>query len=779
MNRWRAAAAVWAAVSLSLALVLALHVSRGLSFETSLLALLPADAQRPLVEKAVARMAEAGSRHAVMLVGHRDPAQAGLAADAAARRLSGQKGIAHVLAKIDADGAGQARDFYFPWRYRMLSAAQRSRLSREPDAALLGRTVEQLFSPIGPPRLAPLESDPFGLFSEGLLEAAGRSALRFADGRLVVSQGDTTWVVILVDLAEDAMSIAEQQTLLATFDLATADAKDAGAESVLRAGFLFHAAKAARQALWEISTIGLGSLLGILVLMALAFRSLKPLALVLLPILVGCVAALGASLLLFEKVHLLTLVFGTSIIGVAVDYGILFVSGCTTDEPWDAGDQRRQILPAVALAVVTSLLAYAALAAMPLPILRQMGLFTMIGLISAWLTAMLWVPLLATNMPRASGDAVSGLLLACRRAWPRVESSRPLAVALAAGAVLSLVGISRLRADDDLKQLYSSSPETVRQQEKVQKLMRLPSAGQFFLVSAPDEQALLEREEALTDELEAPASIAGLTGFTAVSQYAPSLKRQEADAALQRRRLYRPGALAEKLFARLESPEVAALSRRQASAKTAPLVPAAWLDAPLSTPFRPLWLHEEGAPWASVVTFSGDLDAAAVQRLIALAGRHEGVEFVDRLASLSALMGRLRLTISRLMLGGYAVISALLFLRYRGEAWRVLLPTVLACLGTAGLFGFLGLNCNLFCVFGLLLSLDMGVDYGIYMHDRGSGDFRVALLSTSLAAMTALLSFGLLALSRTPALNIFGLTVLLAISGSWLLTPCFSKSEDL
>ena len=71
------------------------------------------------------------------------------------------------------------------------------------------------------------------------------------------------------------------------------------------------------------------------------------------------------------------------------------------------------------------------------------------------------------------------------------------------------------------------------------------------------------------------------------------------------------------------------------------------------------------------------------------------------------------------------------------------------------------------------------MDYGIYMQDKGSGDFRVSLLSTSLAAMTALLSFGLLALSRTPALRVFGLTVLLAISGSWLLAPCFSKGEIL
>jgi len=71
----------------------------------------------------------------------------------------------------------------------------------------------------------------------------------------------------------------------------------------------------------------------------------------------------------------------------------------------------------------------------------------------------------------------------------------------------------------------------------------------------------------------------------------------------------------------------------------------------------------------------------------------------------------------------------------------------------------------------------MGVDYGIFMQDRHTGDFKVALLSSSLAACSTLLSFGLLALSHTPALQIFGLSVLLGIGGSWLLAPCFSKGD--
>lgn len=778
MNRWQWAAAAWGAVVLFAVIVLGVHAAHGLSYETSLLALLPKDAQRPLVSEAIDRMAEAGSRQVVLLVGDPDALRAGRAADAAAAVLAGRPEIDRVVAKIDGDVAGLARDFYLPFRYGLLTSAQRTRLSTDSDSALLARAVEAVYDPVGPPRLAPIDSDPLNLFGEALLDRAAQSALHPEGDRLVVQEGPTTWVAVLVELSQGSLSIGEQRSLLGVFDRAVAAAKATGVREVVRAGFVFHAAEAARQAQLEMSTIGLGSTLGVILLMLLAFRSFKPLGLILLPIAVGSVTALGLTQLLFAKLHLLTFVFGTSIIGVAVDYGILFLCGRITEEPWDPLRRRRAILPSVATAVGTSILAYAALAAMPFPILRQMGVFTLLGLVSAWLTAVLWLPLLSRTLPDLSRGPLPRLLLWAREHWPRVGENRVLTAGLLLAAVAAALGLARLHTNDDVHGLYASAPNTVREQEKVEQLMRLPSAGQFFLLTAPDEQTLLERDEALSADLERLRAQGTITGYQAVSRFVPPAKTQRADQALAWRRIYAPGALASQLFGKLGSPETAAVARAEAAKAGTPLTPETWLASPLSLPFRALWLGHTAEGFGSLVTVSGVSEEAALSRLAQAAGRHPGVEFVDHLRSVSALLGHFRVLISWLMLVGYAVVSLLLFLRYRREAWRVLVPTVLAALCTAGLFGWLGLDCNLFCVFGLLLSLDMGVDYGVYMQEPGAGDFRVSVLSASLAAITTLLSFGLLALSHTPALRVFGLTVLLAISGSWLLAPCFQKRVD-
>jgi predicted exporter len=61
------------------------------------------------------------------------------------------------------------------------------------------------------------------------------------------------------------------------------------------------------------------------------------------------------------------------------------------------------------------------------------------------------------------------------------------------------------------------------------------------------------------------------------------------------------------------------------------------------------------------------------------------------------------------------------------------------------------------------------VDYGIFLleHD-GDG---AAWLAVVLGAASTWLAFGLLALSSTPALHAFGLTLLLGVALVWALSP--------
>jgi len=126
---------------------------------------------------------------------------------------------------------------------------------------------------------------------------------------------------------------------------------------------------------------------------------------------------------------------------------------------------------------------------------------------------------------------------------------------------------------------------------------------------------------------------------------------------------------------------------------------------------------------------------------------------------------------TELKLASCIVLVLLLWFAFglRGALRAVTLPLLATCAALACL-GWLGQPLSLFGLFGLLLVSAIGVDYAILLYERVGGA-AVSLLGTLLAALTAWLSFGLLALSQTPAVSHFGVTVSLGLLFSFLLAP--------
>jgi predicted exporter len=124
-----------------------------------------------------------------------------------------------------------------------------------------------------------------------------------------------------------------------------------------------------------------------------------------------------------------------------------------------------------------------------------------------------------------------------------------------------------------------------------------------------------------------------------------------------------------------------------------------------------------------------------------------------------------------LLIAGFVAVGIALWWRYRRLAWRALLPTAMATVLTLAGRGWLGDSFQLFTVLALLLLLGIGVDYGIFLVEHQ--DDGASWLAVTLGAGSTLLAFGLLALSATPALHTFGLTMLMGVGTVWMLSPCF------
>ena len=124
-----------------------------------------------------------------------------------------------------------------------------------------------------------------------------------------------------------------------------------------------------------------------------------------------------------------------------------------------------------------------------------------------------------------------------------------------------------------------------------------------------------------------------------------------------------------------------------------------------------------------------------------------------------------------LLLLAYLLIGLVLLLRYRKlAALRLLLVPLTASMLALAVLGIAGSALTLFHVFALFLVLGLGMDYSIFSFESGA-DRGPCLLAIFLSFATSALSFGLLALSNTPMIAAFGVTVLLGSLGNWLLVP--------
>jgi predicted exporter len=751
------------------------HFWHAPKLDTDVFALLPQDEQAPVAQRAMRQLSEQAERRVVVLVGAPDWAGAQAVAARFDQSLIAAK--AGLRRAADTGVAAQAVDFYRPWRDVLLTDAQRAQLGKAQAAdgkegmtkVLASQALARLHG-LSTGQPTAWVSDPLGLWPSWWSQRAGLTAARPRDGLLWVpdATGHREWAVLMYETEGSAFRFDGQRRWGDALDQAgqaaqTAQPGQKDAIRILTAGVPLHAEAGAVQGNREMNTIGWGSLAAVIALVWWAFWAIRPVALIAVSLMVGCAAGLSVTVWVFGQVHLMTLVFGASLVGVAEDFGIHYFASRLGAPGVGRWPLMRHLLPGLALALLTSVLGYLVLAVVPFPGLRQMALFSAVGLVAAFLTAVCWFPALDRGaLPGSRMErAVAGSLVR----WPLLKG-RGLWATLLVFLAVCATGVAHLQVNDDLRQLQSSPPALIKDQIEVSHLLQMPSPAQFFVVQGPSPDAVLEREEARKAKLApwlAKASAQGQqAGLSAVSDWVPSASRQADNRALTSQ-------VERAVLAQVGQVVGEDLTRPEFNAQ--PLSINDWLASPASAGLRSQWLGPVDGGYASVILIKGLAHRAQAEELRLLGEHVEGVHWADRPADLSRLLGRFRVTMGWLLLLGHGLVWAALALRFGRTAWRAWLPTALASLGCLAVQGWLGEPFQLFNLLALMLLLGMGVDYGIFLLEHQGEDQGHAWLAVLLGACSTMLSFGLLALSATPALHAFGLTLLVGLSLVCVLAP--------
>ncbi len=773
----------WLAALFVLAAVFAGLVVPQVQVQTDLLDLLPRSRVEGALADRLTQFATINARKVLFLIGHSAPEVASEAASAFADSLARSGAFSNVRVHWGGD-AEAAAELYRQHRFTLLPESARAPLTAGQPEGLERGALAALFSPLAFAR-PDVSDDPLGLGAGFLLEQLPSAGAAQLEGdQLVVRDPDRAYVLILAETVASPFGVETQQhareAIAAAHQRADAAVQghvptDAPLE-VLVSGALPHAAAATESARHEVTVFSTIGTVAVLTLLLGLFRSWRAPVLGLLALGAGACAGITATHFVFGEVHLIALVFGSSLIGVAIDYAMHFLSDQFRRADWSPVEALDHVAAPILMGMAATLVGFGGLLLLPFPGLRQMAVIALAGLPVACGTVLCLYPVLATRRAARLPGWCERILARFDEATASLRlSPRTLLVLIPLLALVAL-GTARVVFQDDVRALQARFAKPVEDERRVRELLRYTTETAVFVVSAADSETVLQSEERLTRELDGLIATGRLGSYRAVSRSLPSAARQRADHELLRRYVYAPDGVLPRVMRKIGF-DAAAIDAELARfpAEAQPLTPAQWRAHRASSPWRQAWLGERDGVYASIVSLGGARDLAELR---ALGERLPDVSFVDRVREISTTLEQNRRAVAWLLAGAYGALAIILSFAFGPRAaGRLLVPPVAATAIALSALGWLGIPVTLFTVLALLLMLAMGVDYAIFLREARA-ERRTALLAVSLSAFTTMLSFGLLAFSTTPFIRAIGITLAIGIGACWLLAASTAPAPE-
>lgn len=527
----------------------------------------------------------------------------------------------------------------------------------------------------------------------------------------------------------------------------------------------------------EAGLFGGAATLGMIVLLAFAYRSWRVPLLGALPLASAGLAGLAAVSALFGEVHGITLAFGFTLIGVAQDYPVhLFSHQRAGLSPWA---NVRVLWPTLATGVVSTCIAYLTFLASGVEGLKQLAVFTIVGLAAAALSTRFALPALLDPAPR--DPAASPFLQALWRRLRALPRPRWLGVAIALIA-LGVIALSpRPWWENNLAALTPVPEELLARDAALRADLGAPDVRYLLTVEGANTEAVLAREEALQPRLDALVARGAIAGYDFAARYLPSVATQRARQARLPDRAALTAALAEAADGLPFRAGVFAgfVDDVEAARAAKPLTPADLADTPLALSLSGLLLAR-GDRAIGLISVSGVRDPAALAAFARAAAG--GVRLLDLKAASESLVSAYRERVLAALGVALVLLAAAVWvaLRRPRRVVKVLSPVLLSLLIVVATLHAAGVAFNLFHLVALILAAGLGLDYALFFEH--AGDDRDEQLRTLHAVLvcsaSTLLVFALLALSSIPVLRAIGTTVGLGVIANFLLAVLIARADD-
>jgi predicted exporter len=660
----------------------------------------------------------------------------------------------------DEEGLAAERDFFWRNRYLLSPAVDAERFTARGLHAALANDVSLLRSPLSTLVKRTLPADPTGESLVFIDELAGETRPHTRDG--IWLSPDERRAVLVVETRAAGLDLDAQQRGLALIDDSFAAAKQGvpGAETarLVDTGPGVFAVRTRATMERDATRFSLLATALVAGLLFFAYRSVRVLLLGLLPVASGALAGFAAVALGFGFVHGITLGFGVTLIGEAVDYSVyLFTQTAPGSSP--VGTLAR-IWPTLRLGMLTSITGFAAMLFSSFTGFAQLGVFSIAGLVVA-LAIVRWI--LVTLLPadfvaRAAPQFAVPLLMMMRAAgWLRLAIGL-----LVVCAALFLVFHRGSFWQEDIASLSPIPAADQKLDRALRADIGAPDVRYLVVLTEGGEQPALAASERVFDALRPLIAAKALAGIDAPHRYLPSEATQRArQAALPD---------VETLVARIgdalaglpfRADTFAPFLRDVESARTMPLLTRAALPPTLALKLDSLLLQRSGT-WIAALPLRGVSDPERVAGTIGMLARPD-IAFVDLKQESDRLLRTYEREAALLaVIGSLAVILLLTVgLGAPTRIFVVVLPLAASLVVTAALITLGGAKLSIFDLLGLSLTVAVGSNYSLFFErqSREPEHRERSIASLVLANLCTVCGFGVLSFSGIPVLHDIGATV--------------------
>lgn len=687
--------------------------------------------------------------------------------------LARDPAFAHV-----ANGGGDLADIasgLLPYRYLLSPTLDTHHFDATYLRAQLEQRIEDLSSPAASLLEPWLQRDP----TLETLKLAQRWAPQhqptLIDGMWFSDQGEA---LLVAETKAGGFDPGAQAAAIASLQKHFAALPGAAQARLAISGPGWFGVEASRNTRGEADRFGAITTVGFVLMLLLAYRSVVPVLVTALPLLSGAVAGFAMLALIFGHAHGITVAFGFTLLGVAQEYPLRVFSHRRIGVP--TVQCVRELWPLLATAIVSVCIAYLAFFASGVAGLQQLAVFTIGGLVVAGACTRWLLPLI---VPAAQRDMAATPGLA--QAWhflAHLPRPRWLPWLVAAVGVAIVVFAPGKFWQNDLSALTPVPKVELQRDTRLRAALGAPDVRYLLVLRAPTAEGVLALSERIAPQMQALAAKRAVDGFELPSRYLPSAATQRArqaqlpDAATLHATLQQ--AMQGLPFrAGVFAPFVADV---EAARALPPLTPAQFEATPLGARLESM-LVRQGDGWVGLGTLSGVNTPAAFDALSAAS--HGAVHLLDLKGSTEALVIAYRhrilaaLGIAALLL----CIAVTLALRSLRRALHVLGPMTLATLLVLVVLRACGIPLSLFHLVSLTLAAGLGLHYALFF-ERRTGDAQEdlrTLHATLVCVASALLVFGVLAVSSVPVLRAIGLTVALGVAFHFTLSVLMAPADHL